>query len=256
MRNKIINFVKQALFIFALTQAILNPLLIVGGFYHTAAAQANIPFNANENTGFVPCGDKADNPCTIAHLFAGMIAIINYLIATAGFVAVAMIIYAGLKIVWARGNQSEMASAKGRLSGAVTGVVLVSVAFILVNALFSGSFSLGIKDGSLILTNPIEYIRRASVVSDGGTGNNSAGTEVKNISVCIDRNSGKISAMSNSTCSSPYVKTSSITGPEFCVYKSTSGTNKNLFEASTKSKTDCDKLKGKLYKLSDYATSK
>lgn len=130
---------------------------------HRASAQnsSGEAFVANDETGFVPCGNTADNPCTFTHLFAAMIAIINYLIATAGFIAVAVIAYSGIKIIWARGNPAEMTAAKGRLSGAVIGVILVSVAFILVNAIFSGSFSLGVKDGYLILINPIDYINKA-----------------------------------------------------------------------------------------------
>lgn len=126
-----------------------------------AQAQTGVAFEATDTSGFVPCGDNANNPCTIAHLFAAMIAIINYLIATSGFVAVAMIVFSGLKMVTAHGDQSQLAEAKSRLSGAIIGVVLVSLAFLLINSLFSGSLSLGIKDGALILTNPIEYIRGA-----------------------------------------------------------------------------------------------
>lgn len=159
--RKTVHFTKQAILILVFAQAVFSPLLFVGSFYHTAAAQANVPFNANESTGFVPCGDKADNPCTIKHLFAGMIAIINYLIATSGFFAVAMIVYAGFSMILARGDSAKLVKAKGRLSGAIIGIVLVSLAFVLINALFTGSFSLGVKDGALILTNPAEYIQRA-----------------------------------------------------------------------------------------------
>lgn len=123
-----------------------------------AQAITNVPFNATETSGFVPCGDQAGNPCTVNHLFAGMIAIINYLIATAGFIAVAMIVLSGLKMIWARGDSAKLAEAKGRIGGAVMGIILVSLAFIGVNALFTGSFSLGVRDGFLILTDPIQYI--------------------------------------------------------------------------------------------------
>lgn len=108
--------------------------------------------------GFVPCGNTADNPCQIGHLFAAFIVIINYLITMAGFIAVLAIVYAGFMMIYSQG-QEQLKAAKGRFSGAVIGLVLVAVAFVLINAIFAGSFSIGVKDGANILSNPLEYIK-------------------------------------------------------------------------------------------------
>ncbi len=108
--------------------------------------------------GFVPCGNTADNPCQIGHLFSTFVVIINYLIAMAGFVAVVAIVYAGFMMVYSQG-QDQLKAAKGRLSGAIIGLVLVAAAFVLINAIFSGSLSLGVRQGGNILSDPLEYIK-------------------------------------------------------------------------------------------------
>ncbi len=110
--------------------------------------------------GFVICGNEADNPCKIGDLFTTFIIIINYLIAMAGFVAVLAIVYAGFMMIYSQG-QEQLKEAKGRLAGAVIGLVLVAGAFVLINSLFSGRFSIGVCDGSSILTSPLEYIQKA-----------------------------------------------------------------------------------------------
>lgn len=135
-------------------------VLGVAAFAVTAIfADAPTVFAQTEGSagGFVPCGNTADNPCTIHHLVRGFIVIINYLITMAGFVAVAAIVYAGFLMVSSQG-EGMLKEAKGRFSGAIIGLVLVALAFVLVNALLSGSFSLGICNGSKILTSPSEYI--------------------------------------------------------------------------------------------------
>ncbi len=108
--------------------------------------------------GFVPCGNEATNPCQIGHLFSAFVVIINYLIAMAGFIAVIAIVYAGLMMVYSQG-QEQLKEAKGRISGAVIGLVLVAAAFIIINAIFAGSLSIGVKSGGSILSSPLDYIQ-------------------------------------------------------------------------------------------------
>lgn len=108
--------------------------------------------------GFVFCGNSADDPCTIQDLFTAFVIIINYLITMAGFIAVLAIVYAGFMMIYSQG-QEQLKAAKGRLTGAVIGLVLVAAAFVLINSLFSGRFSIGVCDGNSILTSPLEYIQ-------------------------------------------------------------------------------------------------
>ena len=114
--------------------------------------------DSSGESGLVPCGNSVDNPCTIAHLFRGFIVLTNYLISLAGIVAVISIVYAGFRMVTSQGNETDRGAAKKRLANAIIGMLLVFAAFLLVNALFSGSLNIGVKDGAKALTDPAGYI--------------------------------------------------------------------------------------------------
>lgn len=150
-----------------LTQFILGCLPVAAAFIAAAVLMLGAVPSAYAQTngnagGFVPCGNSVSDPCTIGDLFRGFIVIVNYLIVMAGFVAVLAIVYAGFLMVWSRGDDGGgLKEAKGRMSGAVIGLVLVAAAFILINALFAGSFSIGVCNGELILTDPEAYINQA-----------------------------------------------------------------------------------------------
>lgn len=108
--------------------------------------------------GFVPCGNTAGNPCNITHLFRAFVVIVNYMITMAGFVAVVAIAYAGFLMVVSQG-EAKLVEAKGRFAGAIIGLVLTAVAFVLVNTLFEGSLRIGVINGTQILTSPLDYIK-------------------------------------------------------------------------------------------------
>lgn len=129
-------------------------------FAQTSSAQPTDKPTAGDKGGFVPCGNTADNPCQVGHLFSAFVVIINYLISMAGFVAVLFIVYAGFQMVTSQG-QEGLVAAKKRLTNAVTGLVIVALAFVLANALFAGSLSVGVRDGASILANPLDYIGKA-----------------------------------------------------------------------------------------------
>lgn len=118
--------------------------------------------NVNESgsSGFVICGNTVDTPCNVAHLFRAFIIIINYLITMAGFVAVFFIVIAGVQMTASQGQEMHKQAIQ-RLSGAIIGLVLVALAFVLVNSLLAGSLNLGIRQGAIILTSPKEYINQS-----------------------------------------------------------------------------------------------
>lgn len=113
------------------------------------------------NSGFVICGNKADEPCNISHLFRAFIIIINYLITMAGLVAILVMVIAGVQITTSQGEE-RLRQAKQRMSGAVIGLVLVAIAFVAINSILAGSLNIGIKNGATILTNPKEYINQTN----------------------------------------------------------------------------------------------
>lgn len=129
-------------------------------FTHAPLSHAQTPGapTNGEAGGFVICGNTADHPCQIGDLFAVFVIIINYLITMAGFVAVLAIVYAGLMMIYSQG-QEQLTTAKKRLSGAIIGLVLVAAAFVLINSLFAGTFSIGVCNGSSILSSPLDYIK-------------------------------------------------------------------------------------------------
>lgn len=156
------GFVKKNLLKIIFGAALAVTLVFSGTHMMSATpafAQTNTTKPTNgDNGGFVLCGNTANEPCTIDHLFAAFIVIINYLIAMAGFVAVAAIVLAGFTMIYSQG-QDDLKAAKGRFSGAIIGLVLVAAAYLIINSLISGRFSVGICDDQFILTSPLEYIK-------------------------------------------------------------------------------------------------
>ncbi len=159
MKSKTLQFISGLTGLILAGFMLAIPVTVSPAFFGSSTAYA-----ADE--GFVPCGKTVDNPCTVGHLFKGFVVIINYLIVMAGFVAVLAIVYAGFLMVYSQGDDgSGLKDAKSRLSGAVIGLVIVAAAYVLINALFSGSFSIGVCDGATILTNPKEYINNTGSCS-------------------------------------------------------------------------------------------
>jgi hypothetical protein len=142
----------------------LLAVVVVVILTHAVPALAQVatdkPTNGQDG-GFVICGNTADNPCQIGHLFAAFVVIINYLIAMAGFVAVAAIVYAGFMMIYSQG-QDQLKTAKGRFSGAIIGLVLVAAAYVIINSVFTGKLSVGVVDGTNILSSPLEYIEKVN----------------------------------------------------------------------------------------------
>lgn len=149
------NF-KDSIIKFALGVA-LCPFLILNLFVTPVYAQQDLGTQSGQDGGFVFCGNTADDPCQIGDLFAGFVIIINYLITMAGFVAVLAIVYSGFLMVFSAG-EARLANAKKRLAGAIVGLLLVAGAFIAINSIFAGSFSIGVCNGENILTDPVKYI--------------------------------------------------------------------------------------------------
>ncbi len=161
MRKKISSkLLPVALAFFSL--AILLGAFVLSTTYSSSvlAQDATAPATVDGSNGFVPCGNKVNEPCTIDHLFIMLVVIINYAISMAGLVAIFFIVFAGIMMLTSRGEEG-LRTAKGQLAGAVFGLIIIFVAYVLVNSLFVGSFSLGVKDGQWILTNPKAYIQNS-----------------------------------------------------------------------------------------------
>lgn len=87
----------------------------------------------------VPCGTTA-NPekCTFQHLVQLVVNIFNLMLGLAGFVAILFIIIAGIRMIWWNfweESESELSSAKLTLWRAITGLVIIATAYLLINTL-------------------------------------------------------------------------------------------------------------------------
>jgi hypothetical protein len=116
--------------------------------------------------GFVPCGNPGQEPCTVQHVFRGIMAILNFMIAFAAIFAVAMIIWGGF-LVTAAGEANTLNKGKNKIKNAIIGFAFVVLSFMVVNTFVSnGSIGLGLKNGSKILTHPLEYINGGTVSNE------------------------------------------------------------------------------------------
>jgi len=113
-------------------------------------------------TGLVQCGNKTNDPCTVEDIFNIFVIGTNLLIGAVGLVAILAIVYSGFSMVLAAGNTESITHAKKRLTNAIIGLILVLLAFILINLILYGILGVtGTKEG---VFNPIEYI------TSGGSG--------------------------------------------------------------------------------------
>lgn len=95
------------------------------------------PFFADA-AGLVPCGgrDAAGNdepPCTLCHLIIGIDGIIDWGFTILVFVAILVIVIAGIMYIISTGNEQEMEKAKNMVKQALTGAIIVFGAWLLIN---------------------------------------------------------------------------------------------------------------------------
>ncbi len=95
----------------------------------------------------------------------------RYGVVFAGILAVIIIIVAGLQWTASGGNSSTIDSAKKRIAGAVTGLVLASASFIILNAINPSTLNLRLPQIWMIKGSPIEnsykYCLAIPAIADG-----------------------------------------------------------------------------------------
>ncbi len=87
--------------------------------------------------GLVGCGGTGPTECKIGDLFLVVIALINYLLSLAGFVAMVFIVWAGWSMVVAGGNEEKIEGAKAAFSDAIIGFFLLLIAYLLIDAIIN-----------------------------------------------------------------------------------------------------------------------
>lgn len=114
-------------------------LVFVVLFLVTLFFSVSAPFLASAR-GLVPCGGYLDaagtqreRPCGFLDIFALVAIVTNFLVAMAGVYAVYKIIESGFWLIVSAGNEENITKHRGGLTDAITGFVLVLMAYMLIN---------------------------------------------------------------------------------------------------------------------------
>lgn len=77
-------------------------------------------------TGLAPASGESDLPRMVAR-------VINIILGLLGIIAVIYIIYGGFKWMTAAGNEQEVSQAKNIIRGAITGLLVVLLSYVIIN---------------------------------------------------------------------------------------------------------------------------
>lgn len=121
----------------------------------------SVPFYSHAR-GLVPCGGYKDDgsresPCNLCDVFSLIAIVTNWLISVAGIYAVFQMVNAGFWMVTSMGNEENITKWKSALTSAVVGLVLVMIAFIIVNTAINYILLDGSKE-KVDLTHPFKYL--------------------------------------------------------------------------------------------------
>lgn len=90
------------------------------------------------NAALVRCGTSADpKPCGIGDLVGGIFLIVNFLLGSATLVAIGYILFGGVRMIVAAGNENQIKDAKSTITNAIVGLVIIILAFLIVTSVTS-----------------------------------------------------------------------------------------------------------------------
>ena len=81
----------------------------------------------------VNCKGTVASPCDIPKLLETIRLVINFLLSWAWLISILFIVYSGIRMVLAGGNEERLSTAKTSLNHAIVGFVIILVSFILIN---------------------------------------------------------------------------------------------------------------------------
>lgn len=99
---------------------------------------AFLPAVAIAGDGLVPCGrgNSQADACTLCHFFVGFNNVITYLRNIAIFVAIIVIVAAGIMYIMSAGNSSMTSTAKTALKNTVIGIVAILIGWVVITWVF------------------------------------------------------------------------------------------------------------------------
>ena len=99
--------------------------------------------------GLVPCGGAEEDPCNLCYFFQMFKNIIDFImVPLVPIVAVLMLVIGGAMFFFSAGNPGNVARARSVITSTVLGVIIVYVAWILVNMFFA---AIGVADWTGLL---------------------------------------------------------------------------------------------------------
>lgn len=100
------------------------------------------------DTKTIPCITNGDcKPCDLIKVFLNAA---DILVGLSGTFGIIMVIYGGFVMVTAYGSSSRVTWGKNTIVAAVTGIILVMLAWTLVNLIMEGFFGVGSQSFSLV----------------------------------------------------------------------------------------------------------
>lgn len=85
------------------------------------------------SAALVNCGGTGQSPCEIKDIVWLIARIINFLLASAWFIALFMILWSAFTLLGASGNEEEVTAGKETLRHAIIGFFLIMIAYLLIN---------------------------------------------------------------------------------------------------------------------------
>ncbi len=116
-----------------------------------------LPFFA-EARGLVPCGGDGEAACTVTDIFVLIARVTNFLIGFAGVYAVYELVWGGLWMIIAMGNEESLTREKSRITNAIIGLVMVFMSYMLVNTAVN-VILVNKQCQKFDLSNPLNYLK-------------------------------------------------------------------------------------------------
>lgn len=105
------------------------PLFAITALYSFA------PEAAQAQNGFVSCEGTWNDPCDFCDLVSTARNILDFLITIAVIIAVIIIVFAGLRLTTSAGNVAAKDAAKGYMTNAIIGLILVLVSWLIIDTI-------------------------------------------------------------------------------------------------------------------------
>jgi amino acid transporter len=105
------------------TKLILSTIILTGLFVSSFASAA-----------LVQCGQTDSNTCTIQDLISEIFIVINFLLGSATLLAIGYILYGGVRMIMAYGNEESVKNARSTITNAIVGLVIILISFLIVTS--------------------------------------------------------------------------------------------------------------------------